>query len=72
MVYNLKRKENSKFIVNICALLFILGLTLIILQSWFSTPIVYWSVSEDRCVKVEGCDCTCDNFPEKYEKVWVE
>lgn len=67
-----KSREDSEFIAGICALLFVVVITLAILQVWFSTPIVYWSASKDRCVKVENCDCTCDSLPEKYERVWVE
>ena len=32
-------------------------------------PIVYWSVSQDKCVRCEGCDCS--NLPDRYERIWV-
>ena len=37
-------------------------------------PIVYWSTSQDKCVKiiVGEEECSCENLPEKYEKVWVK
>lgn len=45
-----------------------------------SIPMVYWSVSKDKCVKIvvfdinkkEWIEKNCSDMPKKYEKVWVE
>ena len=39
-------------------------------------PIVYWSASQNECVRIEtlGVDYSCDDFKnyERYHKIWVE
>lgn len=44
------------------------------LYSYFSTPVVYWSHSQNKCVRViqDGVEYDCSNLPDKYERVWVK
>ena len=45
-----------------------------------SIPIIYWSVSKDECVKIvvydtnrkDWVETSCNNMPNKYEKIYVE
>lgn len=41
---------------------------------WGNTPIVYWSTSQNKCVKVmyDGIEKDCSEMPEKYSRVWVK
>ena len=54
--------------------LIIAGLFVFIIETHMSTPIVYWSHSDDKCVAVyiDGDYYGCDNIPEKYERIWVK
>jgi len=44
------------------------------------SPIVYWSVSKDECIKVvvfdrnkkDWIEKDCTDIPKKYERIWVE
>ena len=38
-------------------------------------PTVYWSTSNDRCVRVEFADGTagsCNDLPDTYDTTWVK
>ena len=54
--------------------LLIMGLLIFGIESYFSTPVVYWSTSSNECVKVmyDGIETGCDKLPEKYSRVWVK
>ena len=54
--------------------LFFIGFLIWSVESYFSTPVVYWSTSSNECVKVmvDGVETNCDEMPEKYERVWVK
>lgn len=62
-----------KFTDFIWALLLI-GMIIFGIESYFSTPVVYWSTSQDKCVKIiyDGVESDCSELPEKYERVWVK
>lgn len=55
------------------AMVFI-GLLIFGIESYFSTPVVYWSTSQNKCVKVihDGVEMGCDEIPEKYSRMWVK
>lgn len=42
------------------------------LHVWASTPVVHFSWSTQQCVEVVFGEGTCDNLPEKFERVWVK
>ena len=52
----------------------IIGFVIWGIESYFSIPVVHWSTSQDRCVKVvyDGIETDCNELPEKYERVWVK
>jgi hypothetical protein len=55
-------------------ILALIGMLIFSIQSYFSTPVVYWSTSQNKCVKVihNGIEMDCSGLPEKYERVWVK
>ena len=55
-------------------ILFIIGMVVFAVESYFSLPVVYWSYSTDECVKViyDGYETDCSELPEKYERIWVK
>lgn len=55
-------------------LMILIGMLIFGIESYFSFPVVYWSTSENRCVKVvhDGIETDCSELPEKYERVWVK
>ena len=52
----------------------IAGTIIFIGEKFLSMPVVHWSYTQDKCVKVISLDdnYTCDNLPEKYERLWVQ
>lgn len=38
------------------------------IDSYFKTPVVYWSASSNKPVQIEGSG----TLPEKYIKIWVK
>ncbi len=46
--------------------------------AWFNSnldiPVVYWSYSKNKCVKVvkKWIDCPCDKLNYKYERILVK
>jgi len=38
------------------------------IDSYFRTPVVYWSTSRNECVRIVGSE----TLPEKYIKIWVK
>ena len=71
-----KLKEHAPLIVSLLVLLATAGCLLLAVDYYLSLPIVYWSTSEDKCIKViiddQICDCEILEDITKYEKVWVE
>ena len=55
-------------------ILVFIGLIVFGIESYFSTPVVYWSTSSNECVKViyDGIETGCNELPEKYERIWVK
>ncbi len=43
-------------------------------NTYLDLPVVYWSYSDDKCVKViiKGIECDCSELPNKYERIWVK
>ena len=54
--------------------LFIVGFMFWGVSGYFSIPVVYWSYSQDKCVKIvhDNVECDCSELPDKYERVWVK
>ncbi len=52
---------------------FLAGIIMFIIEYSFALPDVYWSESENRCVKVmyDGVESDCSELPEQYNRVWV-
>lgn len=63
----------KRFIDFSLALIF-LGAILVGAHSCFLTPVVYWSTSKDKCVKVmyHDIELDCSELPKKYNRIWVE
>jgi hypothetical protein len=59
---------------NVLWTLLILGLVLFCANSYFSVPDVYWSYSQDKCVKIvhDGINLDCSTLPETYRRIWVK
>lgn len=55
-------------------ILLIIGFIIWGTESYFSTPVVYWSTSQNKCVKIiyDGIETDCSELPDKYERVWVK
>lgn len=74
--------ERNKTVDGFFILLLIAAVCLIIyaIFSIKPLPLVYWSTSMDKCVKIHYYNasednwrvCDCKDMPEKYEKIWVE
>lgn len=54
--------------------LIMIGFLVFFIECYFSVPVVYWSTSQDKCVKVvyNGIESGCDKLPDRYERVWVK
>lgn len=35
-------------------------------------PTAKYSVSQEKCISVENCDCNCETLPDKYFTTYVE
>lgn len=68
-------KEGDTFhivIAIIAVLIFFIG----VVHYTEDIPVVYWSTSEDKCVKIRiyGKDCDCSELDsyKRYERIWVK
>lgn len=52
------------------ALMLIVGACIVIFL--FNRPIVYWSVSQDKCVRITDSNYDCNNLPDTYEIVYIK
>ena len=52
----------------------IIGFVIYGIESYFSTPVVYWSISSNECVKIihDDIEIDCNELPEKYTRIWVK
>lgn len=60
-------------IIFFCLVAYIVSILCIIVV-FEDKPIVYWSTSEDRCIKivVKNEEFDCSKMPKNYEIVWVK
>ena len=60
--------------MKIIAIIFITGCFWLAIEQWAKTPVVYISTRTGKCVKVitDGVECSCENIPSKYEKIYVK
>jgi hypothetical protein len=58
----------------VLALFIIFWLLFYTIELFFSTPVVYWSTSQDMAVKLEikGQEKEITELPDKYIKIWVK
>ena len=43
-------------------------------EIYFSIPDVYWSYSQDKCIKIvfDGVESDCSQLPEKYRRIYIK